>query len=159
MPAAMTSSPCTSIITFVSGYLPDASLNIATMTILQTTNAFAFMMTQGINVSASTRVGNSLGNGDKESAKLALDTCIVLAFIISIATSTILFSIRGWWPYLFTSDRQVVAKTKFLIVFLCIYVIADGVQSALTGVLKGAGKQKVGAPGMRLNQNNILIVI
>ena len=47
---------------------------------------------------------------------------------------------------LFTEDGEVVALVSDLLLPLAVYVIADGTQCGLSGVIKGAGMQGVGGP-------------
>lgn len=48
--------------------------------------------------------------------------------------------------YLFSNDEEVVKLISSLLVVLSIYVVADGTQGALTGVIKALGKQHLGGP-------------
>ena len=47
------------------------------------------------------------------------------------------YSFRSRWAYLFTNDIVVVDIVVSILPVLVLYVVTDGVQSALTGVLKG----------------------
>jgi Na+-driven multidrug efflux pump len=48
-------------IILMGGSLPNAEINVSVLAIYQTVNAVAYMISYGVHVAASTRVGNNLG--------------------------------------------------------------------------------------------------
>lgn len=133
-------------IIFMAGLLPNPSLQIAAMSIYQNINSICFMFPSGFGVSGSSRVGNHLGADDAESAKTASIIAPLLAGSVSFAAGMLLVVFRNSFGYIFTSDDAVNSNVSYLLLVLSLYVFADGVQSALTGVLKGLGKQGLAGP-------------
>lgn len=60
--------------------------------------------------------------------------------------SVALLLARSNWAYIFTNDVAVAKLVRRILPTLFVYIVADGTQSALTGVLKGLGLQRVGGP-------------
>jgi MATE family multidrug resistance protein len=117
------------------------------MSIYQSINAFCFMFPVGCSVAGSTRIGNFLGAGDANGAALAARVSVGSAFLVSAIMGTLLVATpHSFFPSLFTPDAQVVAQARTLLPLLAIYVVGDGIQSALNGIIKGCGRQCVIMP-------------
>ena len=134
------------IITFLAGFVGNPDISIAAMSIYQNTNTIAFILPKGFQISGSIRVGNELGANQPIRAKFAGWTATGLAFSISSFCGALLYSQRDRWSYVFSDDVAVAKELSKLFICLSIYVVADGVQCALTGVIKGIGKQILGGP-------------
>ena len=93
-----------------------------------------------------TRVGNFLGENSSSKASLAAKVAPLLAGIISCLISLTLYMYNRQWCALFTDDGKVIALLCHIFPVLVVYTVADGIQSSLTGVLKGLGKQAVAGP-------------
>jgi MATE family multidrug resistance protein len=134
------------IIIFLSGMLTDPQDEVSAMSIYQSTLSICFMVPSSFQVSGSTRVGNALGANDAYAANLAATVAPMLAAISTVLLSFVLFFLRDRWGFIFTTDRSVVKLVERIMPVILVYIIADGIQSALTGVLKGMGKQRIGGP-------------
>lgn len=134
------------IIIFMAGSLPNSDNQVSAMSIYQIIIAMCFMLPQGFHVSGSTRVGNLLGANNHEGAKIAAIVSPVLSIILSSILSIFLAIFRIQLGELFISDRAVLEILMKIIPILIVYIIADGAQTAMTGVLKGLGKQRIGGP-------------
>jgi len=96
-------------------------------------------------VSTSSLVGNAIG---AQKFQLAIDisrlaVCVIVALGLCSGTLLIFFYFR--FVTMFTSDPVVDAiadRSKF---FMAVFVLFDGVQGVCSGVLRGSGKQSVGA--------------
>jgi multidrug resistance protein, MATE family len=133
---------------FLSGTLrPYPALALDAMTIYQSINTACFMLPVGCSISGTTRVGNSLGAGDELGAHMAANVAVGSAAILSILVGCLLFlTPHTLFPSLFSPDREVIEEASRLIPLLSIYVIGDGIQSALNGVIKGCGRQFIIMP-------------
>jgi Na+-driven multidrug efflux pump len=92
------------------------------------------------------RVGFALGENNPEAAKTAATVCRCIQTIVSAIQSTLLYSFAPDIGHIFTKDEEVIAVSTKLIRILGVYVFADGLQCAMTGVLKGVGKQRICGP-------------
>ena len=52
---------------------------------------------------------------------------------------------RDPWSRLFTADEQLISLVKATLIPLSLYVIMDALQSTLTGMIRGCGRQAVAA--------------
>lgn len=130
----------------LSGLLPAAATNLASMSVYQGINSVCFMWPLGASVAGATRVGSCLGAGDAIAAKRAATVCVSLAFGYGMLASLALLMLRETVARAFTSDEEVVAAIGHLLPNLVIYVIADSCQVACGAVLQGCGRQRHGGP-------------
>jgi len=133
---------------FLSGHLlPDPEVAIAAMTLYQSINSSCFMFAVGFSVATSSRVGGFLGAGLPSQAKFSMRVSMFGALCLSSLLGSILFfTDHETFPGIFTDDSRVKAATAATIPLLSLYVLADGLQVTLSGVVKGCGLQCVGAP-------------
>jgi MATE family multidrug resistance protein len=118
------------------------------MTLYQSINTFCFMFPVAFSIAASARVGNLLGAGNPIGAEFAAKVGVTSATVASFAVGCFLFfTPHTFIPSLFAPDEQdVILETAKTIPLLAIYVFADGVATALNGVIKGCGRQRVVMP-------------
>lgn len=92
-------------------------------------------------------MGNLLGMGDEIGAALAARVSLVHAAAWSIGCGLTLCLVpHGFFPSFFTLEEEVVREVGRTFWFLAFYVVFDGVQVALNGVVKGCGRQCVTMP-------------
>jgi MATE family multidrug resistance protein len=118
------------------------------MTIYQTINTFCFVFPFAFSVAGSARVGNLLGAGNQIGAEFAAKVGVANAAIASASVGCFLFfTPHTFIPSLFApNEQEVILETAKTIPFLAFYVFADGVQTALNGVITGCGRQRVAMP-------------
>jgi Na+-driven multidrug efflux pump len=134
------------IIIFLSGRLPNPEACVAAMSIYQNTNAMCFMLPVGFQIAANIRVGNEIGANNPQIAKKSAWVATLLGLVVSVLCGVILFMEREKWGYIFTRSDEVVDLLSDLLIVLALYVVADGLQAVLTGVIRGLGKQQLGGP-------------
>jgi MATE family multidrug resistance protein len=134
---------------FLAGRLiPFPDLALGAMTLYQSINSFCYMLPQGLSVAGATRVGNLLGAGRPTGAAWAAKVSVLLTCFSSGLVGCILFlTPHGYFPSLFAPDEaDLILQASRLIPLLSLYVLADGIQSALNGIIKGCGRQVVTMP-------------
>jgi len=134
------------IIIFLSGTLPNPETNVAAMSIYQSSNSMCYMLPTGFQITSNIRVGNELGANNPTAARNSAWVATLLGFISSVFCGSILITQRKKWGYIFTNSDDVVLVLSDLLVVLAVYVMADGTQGVLTGVIRGLGKQQLGGP-------------
>lgn len=134
------------VVIFLAGALVHPETQVSAMSIYQSTITLCFMLPSGLSVSAATRCGNALGLRDASSAARAAVAAPLLAAVVSCSVAGLIFALHTSWALVFTTDRAVVRAVAGILPILTVYVVADGVQGALTGILKGLGQQRYGAP-------------
>ena len=130
-----------SIVTFVIGFIGAVPLAAHHVTLIMA--AFSFMFPVGFSSAAAVRVGTFVGAMQPERARLAGWLCISFAIIIMalfggayLAVPRVLL---GW----FSTDAAVIAVGVKLLLVAALFQIADGIQVAVTGALRGLGNTRV----------------
>jgi multidrug resistance protein, MATE family len=118
---------------------------VAAQTIILQTASLAFMVPLGVGVACGSLVGNALGAGKKNLAitvgKLSIGGIFVVEILIGIVTL-----VGGtYFVDLYSNDNSVKSHGNKAIPFLSVFVMVDGLQGVSSGVLRGAGKQFIGA--------------
>jgi Na+-driven multidrug efflux pump len=116
----------------MSGSLePSPEAALGGMTIYQSINTFCFMFPTAFSISASTRVGNLLGEGKPKLASFAGKVSIACATCVSFAIGSLLLTIpHTFLPSLFAPNQEaVILETSRTIPLLAAYVFADGIQA------------------------------
>ncbi|RUO95888.1 mate-domain-containing protein, partial [Jimgerdemannia flammicorona] len=99
----------------------------------------------GTSLAVSTRVGNLLGAQLPEHARIASNVGILFAIVFGLFNSIILLVFKDVWGYLFTSDPAVVVLVAAILPLCALFQVADGLAGIGGGVLRGMGRQTIGA--------------
>ncbi|KAI9218763.1 mate-domain-containing protein [Blastocladiella britannica] len=118
---------------------------LATQAIVLNTAGFLFMVYLGISIVNGVAVGNSLGAGNAAHAALSAKVSVLLAVSCALVISLVMYFCRHSWGYIFTTDASVVASVATILPIAALFQFVDGGVGVLLGVLRGAGKQKLGA--------------
>uniref|UniRef100_H2SFM7 Multidrug and toxin extrusion protein n=1 Tax=Takifugu rubripes TaxID=31033 RepID=H2SFM7_TAKRU len=113
---------------FLAGLISEADLGAQSITYELT--VIAYMVPMGLSAAASVRVGNALGAGKPEQAKLSCIVPVVCTCKKQQATQT---------------DTDILEKVSAVLVVFFFMHLADAIAGVTGGVLRGAGKQMVGA--------------
>ncbi|XP_061129829.1 multidrug and toxin extrusion protein 1-like [Syngnathus typhle] len=128
---------------FIAGIISEIELGAQSVTYQLTVVAYMFPL--GISAAVSVRVGNALGAGNIEQAKLSSKVSIICAFIVAFFVGLTITLAKSVIGYIFTSDLEILKRVaEILIVFVFLH-LSDAVAGACGGVIRGVGKQKVGA--------------
>lgn len=130
---------------FLAGLLPNPKVQLSTVNIAINIMMLAFTFGAGWSIAISVRVSNELGANSPERARLAVISAISAALLTSGIVSSGLFLSRNVVGRAFTDSKAIVRLTATLVPILCIAAAADTVQFTMSGVLRGTGKQKLGA--------------
>jgi MATE family multidrug resistance protein len=109
------------------------------------TNSFAFMVPLGLGGAVSTRVSNELGAGHPRAARLATRVVAVLALAAGVSEGVVMVLVRHQWGYAYSNEEEVVRYTARMMPLIAVSLVFDGMQSVLSGVVRGCGRQKAGA--------------
>ncbi|XP_068178792.1 multidrug and toxin extrusion protein 1-like isoform X2 [Antennarius striatus] len=136
------------IAAFLAGVISKTELGA--QTILYELTVVAYMIPLGLSAAASVRVGNALGAGNPEQAKLSCRVLLICAFIIACLVGGSLCIARNFIGYIFTSEQDIVRRVADVMIIFCFTHMADALSGVNGGVLRGAGKPTVGAVGSLL---------
>uniref|UniRef100_A0A0E0EWU5 Protein DETOXIFICATION n=1 Tax=Oryza meridionalis TaxID=40149 RepID=A0A0E0EWU5_9ORYZ len=129
----------------LSGLLPNPKLETSVLSICLNTGALLVMVPIGLSTAISTRVSNELGAGNPQAAKLATRVVICMAMTEGSVVAFTMILLRNSWGHMYSDEAEVVTYIARMIPVLAISFFIDGMHSALSGVLTGCGKQKIGA--------------
>ncbi|KAE8648802.1 protein DETOXIFICATION 10 [Cucumis sativus] len=133
------------MIILLSGLLPNPELESSVLSVCFNTLTTVFTLACGIGSAGSTRVSNELGAGKPQAARIAAGAAIFLAVVEIIIVSMVLFALRHVFGYAFSNEKEVVDYVAAMAPLVCLSIIFDAIQGAISGVIRGCGWQRVGA--------------
>jgi MATE family multidrug resistance protein len=116
----------------------------AVQTVLVNFSYFLYAAGEGIAISAGTRVGNALGAGDAVAAQRSSIMAMLLALGSSFIIVLPLGPSEGEWASSFLKEEDSVDLVATCTPALMIFLVFNGCYGALSGILLGSGKQKIG---------------
>ncbi|KAF0930091.1 hypothetical protein E2562_027922 [Oryza meyeriana var. granulata] len=133
------------LLVLLSGILPNPKLETSVLSICMNTASLLFMVPRGIGSSLSTRISNELGGGHTQAARLAAGVAIAMTMLVGLVLAIAMILLRNVWGYAYSSEEEVVSYIARMLPILAVSFFVDGLNVALSGVLTGCGKQKIGA--------------
>ncbi|KAM3910867.1 multidrug and toxin extrusion protein 1-like isoform 2-T3 [Leptodactylus fuscus] len=127
----------------LSGILSVEDLGAQTI-IYQMAN-IVFMVPLGFSIAASVRVGHALGAGDIAQAKKSMIVALLMTESCALFSCILLLSLKNVIAYIFTSDEGIVELVSIVLPVYAVNSLFDGCVATCGGVLRGTGKQKIGA--------------
>ncbi|WII71683.1 MATE family efflux transporter [Bdellovibrio sp. 22V] len=97
----------------------------------------SFLITLGIGIAASIRVGYELGRGDYSLARFAGFTAIKLGGAYMSLCALGFFFLRHWFPTIYVKDEDVIMWAAQFFIVVAIFEIFDGIQAVAIGALRG----------------------
>uniref|UniRef100_UPI00358EA0A6 multidrug and toxin extrusion protein 1-like n=1 Tax=Myxine glutinosa TaxID=7769 RepID=UPI00358EA0A6 len=131
------------IATILSGILGKTE-QAAQSTIYQL-STITYTIPMGVSIAATVQVGNALGAGKTEQAKLSAKVSLVCALFLSAFNALILVSLKDVLGYLFSNDLDVVKMVAFILPLCAGFQLFDGLSVVAGGILRGCALQKIGA--------------
>ncbi|KAF8522435.1 MATE efflux family protein [Hysterangium stoloniferum] len=122
------------------GKLPIAAQGVV-MTADQILNTIPF----GLSVSASARIGNLIGARRPIHARLSAHAAAFLSVCVGSVIMAILLMSRNYFGLLFSNDIDVVQLVAKIMPLVASFQVADGLANSCGGVLRGQGRQHLGA--------------
>lgn len=117
----------------------------AVQTVLVNFAYFMYALPEGIAIAAGARVGNALGAGKVIAAKRAAVVAISLALVTSVIMVVPLVVARdGTWSVYFLEEAESVHLVAECTPPLILFLIFNSGYGALSGILLGSGKQRIG---------------
>ncbi|XP_060114960.1 multidrug and toxin extrusion protein 2-like [Heteronotia binoei] len=128
---------------FLSGMI--SVVELGAQSIIYELATVAYLLPQGMSVAASVRVGNALGAGDAEQAKRSCLTVLLCAGVFAVVFAALLAGVKDVVAYIFTNDKEIIALVSKVMIIFAPFHLLDAIAASCGGVLRGAGKQKMGA--------------
>ncbi len=99
--------------------------------------SMTFLVTVGIGMAASIRVGFELGRGDYSLARFSGFTAIQIAAVYMIVCGLGFFILRHWLPTFYVQDPAVIEMASLFFIVVAFFQIFDGIQAVAIGALRG----------------------
>ncbi|RCV06036.1 hypothetical protein SETIT_1G131100v2 [Setaria italica] len=96
-------------------------------------------------LSICTRVSNEHGAGRPHVAHLATQVVMFLAFSVCVSEGILMVLARNLLGYAYSNDEDVAKYAARVMPVLAVCILFDGLQTVLSGVVRGCGRQKLGA--------------
>ncbi|XP_042194603.1 multidrug and toxin extrusion protein 2-like isoform X2 [Callorhinchus milii] len=129
---------------FLAGLISQVELG-AQSVIFQVLTIF-ILIHIGIGSAAGIRVGMALGGGNPHQAKTSAVTALFCTGCIALLLITILGVLKDYVAKLFTNDRQIGELVSKIIPIIAPFHLFDALSSGVgSGIVRGIGKQKIGA--------------
>uniref|UniRef100_A0A672ULG7 Solute carrier family 47 member 2 n=1 Tax=Strigops habroptila TaxID=2489341 RepID=A0A672ULG7_STRHB len=126
---------------FLAGLL--SVVELGAQSVIYELSSAAYMVPLGFSVAASVRVGNALGSGDVVQGQDLLHHCPAVFFAVVVAT--LLGTLKDVVGYIFTNDKEIVILVSKVVIIFAPFHLFDAAAATCGGVLRGTGKQKLGA--------------
>lgn len=127
----------------IAGYISDE--DIAANSIMITVLALLWQVPNSIGSGTSTKVGNAVGAQNATKASLISRISITLGAFCEFNIGILVFVTRRYWPLIFTNDEVVINIIAQTAPIISIFIIFDSAQTIIGGILRGCGKQIIGA--------------
>jgi multidrug resistance protein, MATE family len=131
------------VLTLLAGI--NGTAELCAQTLLVTLCGFIFKVPYSLGIAASTQIAELLGNGSADIAREVSKLALLLAGVIGSLIVVVLLYFRKELPYLFTNEEEVVALMLGAVPLLAVFTLIDAVAGVITGVIRGMGKQYIGA--------------
>ncbi|KAJ8276040.1 hypothetical protein COCON_G00077920 [Conger conger] len=128
---------------FLAGLIGEVELGA--QSIAYQMGSISYMFPLGFSVAASVRVGNALGAGKTAQAQLSGKVAVVCAAIVSCFVALTIGNLKNVIGYIFTNDTEIVARVKDVMVLYASFHLFDCMAGVTGGIVRGAGKQAIGA--------------
>lgn len=108
--------------------------------------SMTFLVTIGVGIAASIRVGYEIGRDDRPQARFAGFTAIKMGGAYMAVCGVLFMTLRWHLPRIYVSDPDVIALAASLFIIVALFQIFDGIQAVSIGALRGLSDTQV--PGL-----------
>jgi MATE family multidrug resistance protein len=130
------------ILTFSASYISTAHL--AAQSVVMTTCVVMFHIPFSVSVAVSTRLGNLIGAGSIEAARLATRTYVVIFIVMGLVDAVFITLMRNLLPRAFSDDEEVVKIAAGVMPVLATFQMFDATTALVNSILRGLGRQTIG---------------
>jgi MATE family multidrug resistance protein len=131
------------IVALAAGRL--GTIPLAAQSVIMTADQIINTVPFGLGVAASARIGNLLGAKRVDEASRSAHCAAVLSTIAGALIMAVLMGVKDVFGRIFNDDDRVVGLVAEVMPYVALFQIADGLNGSCGGVLRGQGRQWVGA--------------
>ena len=129
----------------LSGWLDDPSLHVAVMGLSLNFSGTVYMLPLGVSSATAVRVGNAIGGGLPENAKRSAWVSLALTVAMQACLGILSVVGREAVGMAFSDDEGVIRATADIVPLIAFCMLGDGVNASIGGMLRGIGRQEIGA--------------
>ncbi|EGC37837.1 hypothetical protein DICPUDRAFT_76595 [Dictyostelium purpureum] len=104
-----------------------------------------FMLPFSVSIALSVRIGQLLGQKNAEMAKKSTRIGYFITMSFMVLISLFQFSSRHWIGRIYTNKQEVLDLVAKILPISALFQFFDGFQTTCQGVIRGTGKNKIGA--------------
>ncbi|MBL4676507.1 MAG: MATE family efflux transporter [Mucilaginibacter sp.] len=101
--------------------------------------AMTYMMASGVSSAAAVKSGNYFGAGKHRELRLSAISNYHIVIVFMCVTAIIFTFCNQWLPWIYTTDKRVIAIAAQLLVVAAFFQLFDGTQVVGLGILRGMG--------------------
>ncbi|XP_067866743.1 multidrug and toxin extrusion protein 1-like isoform X2 [Heterodontus francisci] len=131
--------------TFLIGLINEVQLGA--QAIIDQTLTVAYLIASGYGIAVTVHVGNALGARNPEQAANSAKVAIYCIVCIALVNAVIIGATRNVVAYIFTNDKEIVHLVTDVMPLCAAFHLFDAMAGVCSGVIRGTGKQKLGAIG------------
>lgn len=131
------------IVALAAGRL--GTIPLAAQSVIMTADQIINTVPFGLGVAASARIGNLLGARRPAEASRSAHCAAVLSAVAGALILAVLMGVKDVFGRVFNDDERVVRLVAEVMPYVALFQIADGLNGSCGGVLRGQGRQWVGA--------------
>ncbi|KAF0712665.1 hypothetical protein As57867_004720, partial [Aphanomyces stellatus] len=129
----------------MAGWMANPVLSISVQSVLMSLSAQAYALFLGLGIATTVRLGNALGANEPNRAKMISSVALAVTGATCICVSIAFMLTHEYLPVIFISDPASIAATQHALAWFCVFELVDGMSCSAQSLLKGMGKQSVGA--------------
>ncbi|KAF3938031.1 hypothetical protein ABW19_dt0200424 [Dactylella cylindrospora] len=131
------------LLTLAASYL--STEHLAAQSVLATCTSVTFQIPFALSIATSTRVANFLGATLGDAARISSNVALWGSTILGVANLTLLTTTRHDIGKMFSNDETVIKLVAETIPICALFQLWDSVAATAGGVLRGQGRQRIGA--------------
>ncbi|KAF0700278.1 Aste57867_9186 [Aphanomyces stellatus] len=129
----------------MAGWMASPVLSITVQSILVSLATQAYSLFLGLGIATTVRLGNALGANEPNRAKMISSVALAVTGATCICVSIAFMLTHAYLPMLFISDTASIAALQHALAWFCVFELIDGMNCSAQSLLKGMGKQSIGA--------------
>ncbi|KDO30696.1 hypothetical protein SPRG_04598 [Saprolegnia parasitica CBS 223.65] len=133
------------ILAFMAGWLPFPVLSLSVHSVLVTITVLVYSVYFGISEATTIRIGLALGANEPMRAHAISNLAQRISFVAAIFVAGLFVLTHNVLPALFIKDHDSITKTQRALYFLALFEFVDGMNCVVQGILRGMGRQSIGA--------------
>uniref|UniRef100_A0A8D0B5E1 Multidrug and toxin extrusion protein n=1 Tax=Salvator merianae TaxID=96440 RepID=A0A8D0B5E1_SALMN len=120
-------------------------MELSAQSIIYEVTTVCYMIPYGISNAVSILVGNALGAGNEEVAKRSSAVAMLCTGCFFLLMGILLTATKDVLAYIFTNDEQIIGLVSWVMPVYIAFHFFESLACTTSGILRGTGKQKVGA--------------